>query len=436
LQSLINRFQDGPAEYTAALGMESINEALQSASQALDEGRLEEAEACCRRETQNSPTDADARYNLGLTLQARGEFEAALEAYGQALELRPDYVDALVNRGVVCRELLRMAPALDCFDAAIRLAPDNAEAHWERGTTLVSLGELEQGWKDYEWRWKLKDFSTPAPAFGCPQWDGSPLNGKRIFLHAEQGYGDVIQTIRYAPMIARLGGEVIVGCPQPLRPLLESVEGVSRVVTNRSSLLPLDAHAPLMSLPAIFRTGLHTIPSTVPYLQPPPSGLRIGPATAAGLRVGIAWAGDRSHRNDHNRSMSLSQLEPLTQMPGIKFFSLQVGQQTSELSRHGFSRTVTDLGSRFRDFGDTAGAIADLDLVITVDTAVAHLAGALARPVWVLLPYNAEWRWMLGRLDSPWYPTMRLFRQPSRGDWVDLIAQVSKELARLTPHGV
>jgi hypothetical protein len=191
-----------------------------------------------------------------------------------------------------------------------------------------------------------------------------------------------------------------------------------------------------MSLPAIFRTSLHTIPSTVPYLQPPPSGLRIGPATAAGLRVGIAWAGDRSHRNDHNRSMPLSQLGPLVQVPGIKFFSLQVGQQTSELSRYGFSRTVTDLGSRFRDFGDTAGAIADLDLVITVDTAVAHLAGALARPIWVLLPYNAEWRWMLGRLDSPWYPTMRLFRQPLRGDWVGLIAQVSKELARLTPHGV
>jgi len=392
--------------------------------------RFEEAAASCRRELQIDPANPDAHYNLGLVLQNLGRFDEAIAGYRKAVELRPGYVDALVNLGSVLRQCRDTEAALRCFEKAVQCEPHNSEAHWELGATLLATGDFRRGWKEYEWRWKQSDFATPAPEFKQPRWEGSDLNGRRIFLHAEQGYGDAIQFVRYATLVARRGGEVIVGCPRPLRPLIETVPGVREVVTNRGALPHFDVHAPLMSLPAVFETNLQTVPAEVPYFTVSRNDFHLDGVLDPCLKVGIAWAGEPSHRNDHNRSMPADCFCPLVQLPGVRWYSLQVGNSAQELGRAGFEGAITNLGSRFRDFGDTAQAIVQLDLVIAVDTAVAHLAGALGKCVWTLLPFEAEWRWMVEREDSPWYPTMRLFRQTARGDWKGLIGQVARELSK------
>jgi tetratricopeptide (TPR) repeat protein len=396
-------------------------------------GRFEEAAACCRQETQIDPANADAHYNLGLALQNLDRLEEAAAAYQRAVDLRPDYADALVNLGSVLRQQGHPEAAADRFAEAVRQQPQNPEAHWELGSTLLSLGRFEAGWTEYEWRWKLKDFTTAPAQFAQPLWDGSDLGGRRILLHCEQGYGDTIQFARYATLVAARQGRVIVGCPQPLRGLIETIPGVSLVVTSRETLPPFDVHAPLLSLPAIFGTTLQTVPAQVPYLTPPATGFLPGLQKMPGLNVGIAWAGASIHRNDRNRSLALDWFQPLFRMDRIRWHSLQVGSRAADLKRLGLVETLCDLGSRFDDFGDTARAVAALDVVISVDTAVAHLAGALGKPVWTLLPFEAEWRWMTGREDSPWYPTMRLFRQASPGDWKGLLEHVGRELQALSP---
>jgi Flp pilus assembly protein TadD len=393
--------------------------------------RFEEAADCCRREIQLTPGNADAYYNLGLVLQNLGRLGEAVRAYQQALELRPGYIDALVNLGTVYRRRLDLNSARHCFQDAVHREPLNPHAHWELCTTLLSQGDYTRGWPEYEWRWKLNDFTTPASRFDRPVWDGSPLKGRRILLHAEQGFGDIIQFVRYAPLVARRGGKVLLGCPKALRPLLGGLSGVTQILNSRVDLPPFDLHAPLMSLPAIFRTTLESVPADVPYLTPPAGTFLLDDADNTRLNVGIVWAGEASHRDDANRSMPLDFFQPLVEMPSVRWHSLQVGPRVSDLHRLQRADKVIDVGSRLRDFADTARAIAQLDLVISVDTAVAHLAGALAKPVWTLLPFAAEWRWMIGREDSPWYPTMRLFRQRSPGDWQGLVSRVRRELQSL-----
>jgi Flp pilus assembly protein TadD len=386
-------------------------------------GRFDEAADCCRQEIQIDPTDADAHYNLGLVLQNLDRSEEAITAFQTALHLRPGYVDALLNLGLVQRQSGKTDDAIRCFQEAVRREPQNPEAHWEFGTTLLSLGEFKTGWPEYEWRWQLKNFTTPAARFSQPRWDGSELHGQRILLHCEQGYGDIIQFARYATLVARRGGEVILGCPPALSSLLKTVPGVSEIATTPGGL-EFDVHAPLMSLPAIFATTVANIPATGPYLTAPP-GPPAGVLPAApGFKVGIVWAGDPANKNDRRRSVTLEHFLPLVKMPGIICYSLQVGARTADLNHPEFAGRIVELGGGFHDFADTARAVAELDLIITVDTALAHLAGALGKPVWLLLPYEAEWRWMLEREDSPWYPTMRLFRQSAPGDWKGLFERL------------
>lgn len=393
-------------------------------------GRFEEAATCCRREIAQQPGNADAHYNLGLALHNLGRHAEAIAAYKNALTLRPAYVDALVNLGSVLRQCRRTEEALRAFDEAVRREPLNPEAHWELGATLLALGHFERGWTEYEWRWKQKDFASPTPQFTQPRWDGSELGGHRIFLHTEQGYGDIIQFARYATLVARRGGKVILGCPQPLRSLMETVSGVSEVITRRNDLPPFDVQAPLLSLPAIFGTSLATVPAEVPYLSPPQRDFPVEDADDTGFKIGFVWAGDPAHKNDRNRSASLESFLPLLQRPDVRCYSLQVGNAVEALKHRAVDLKVTGLGSRFRDFGDTAAAIAKMDLVVSVDTSVAHLAGALGKPVWTLLPYEAEWRWLVDREDSPWYPTMRLIRQSEPGNWQQVIERVIEELGR------
>lgn len=393
-------------------------------------GRLEEAEACCRRELELDSGNADAHYNLALVLQNLERYEEAAQGYRRALALRPGYVDALVNLAGLERREGHWEVATQCLEEAVRREPQSPEAHWELCTTLLAQGRFAEGWKQYEWRWKLRDFTTPPPRFEQPLWDGRDLQGRRIYLHCEQGYGDIIQFARYATLVARCHGEVILGCPKPLRLLLESVAAVKEVVCSPQELGAFEVQAPLLSLPAILGTTLQNVPAETPYLRAPARATDAAPwvPEAPGLKVGVVWAGDPAHRNDKNRSLRLSYFEPLWRLPGIQWHSLQVGGACGELLAPGCAGHMVDLGCRFGSFGDTAQAISELDLVISVDTAVAHLAGALGKPVWILLPYEAEWRWMIGREDSPWYPTMRLFRQSSPGDWRGLMERVGREL--------
>ncbi|MGA2866403.1 MAG: tetratricopeptide repeat-containing glycosyltransferase family protein [Verrucomicrobiota bacterium] len=394
-------------------------------------GALEIAADCCRREIALDPRNPDAHYNLGLVLQNLQRPLEAMAAYRQALALRPDYVGALVNQSALYQEQPDLDAAIACCEQALRLEPAHAEAHWQLGTALLAKGQWERGWQEYEWRWKLKDFTTPDAAFPQSLWDGGDLGGRRILLHAEQGYGDMIQFIRYAPLVAQRGGEVLLGCPPALAPLLARAPGVSQVATARAKLPAFQVHAPLLSLPAIFRTTPATLPAKVPYLTPPEQPFPIGQQEAGCLKVGLAWAGDAKHKNDRNRSMPLDHFRRLMGLPKFQWFSLQADARASDLAQAPWTSQLTDLGSSFGSFDDAASAIVQLDLVISVDTAVAHLAGALGKPTWTLLPFAGEWRWMVHRPDSPWYPTMRLFRQSQPGDWPGLMDSVRHELLKM-----
>jgi Flp pilus assembly protein TadD len=393
-------------------------------------GRLDESAACCERETRVSPNDPDAHYNLALARQMLQQIPEAIVSYRAALRLRPHYLDALLGLGRSLRQDRQPEAALPCFADAVQLAPSDARAHWELGTTQLALGQYREGWKEFEWRWQLKDFTTPPPRFEQPQWDGRDLGGRRIFLHCEQGYGDVIQFSRYAVLVAARGGQVMLGCPKPLQSLMATVPGVAEVVTTRQDVSPFQTHAPLMSLPAIFGTTLETIPTAIPYIHPQVSAQKKWVENFPDKKVGVAWAGSSAHPNDANRSLPPAFLKPLLNLPGIRWHSLQTGEAASVLSQPDFAGRMVDLGSRFGDFHDTAEAIRELDLVLVVDTAVAHLAGAMGKPVWLLLPFEAEWRWMTARNDSPWYPTMRLFRQSSPGNWQELIERVARQLTQ------
>ncbi len=393
-------------------------------------GRLEESADCCLRETQSSPADADAHYNLGLARQSLNRPHEALAAYQQAVRLRPGYVDALMGMGMVLRQVGDDPAALGCFERVLVLAPTHAAAHWEIATILLALGRFERGWQEYEWRWRMKEHTTPPAVFEQPLWDGKDLGGRRILLHCEQGFGDVIQFSRYAALVADRHGIVILGCPEPLRPIMETVRGVAEVVVSRLNQPPFDVHVPLLSLPAIFGTTIETVPRQIPYLRVPvakPSSSR-WVNDLPGLKIGLVWAAESASPNARIRSMSLACFKPLLLLPGIQWYSLQVGRAAEELAAPAFAGRITDLGHRFADFGDTARAIAELDLVISVDTCVPHLAGALGKPVWTLLPFDVDWRWMVARADSPWYPTMRLLRQAKRGDWAGVISQVETAL--------
>jgi Flp pilus assembly protein TadD len=389
-------------------------------------GRMEESAACCEQEIRLCPADADARYNLGLVLQSLKRPAEAVESFKQAVRLRADYVDAWTAMGMALRQTGAHEAALECFDRVIQLDPNHADSHFEAATILLSQGHFERGWKEYEWRWKRKKSTRSAPCFEQPLWDGKDLGGRRIYLHCEQGFGDTIQFCRYASLVADLHGEVILGCPDELRALMESVRGVKRVVTPRMNPPDFDTHAPLMSLPGILGIRLETIPCEIPYLQAPSKAALLSPWVKASpaFKVGVVWSASSANVVGRYRSLRLDMLAPLLQMPGLEWYSLQCGDAANESLAAEFAGRIENVGTRFHNFGDTAQVISDLDLVISVDTAVAHLAGALGKRVWTLIPSEPDWRWMTQREDSPWYPTMRLFRQTDPRDWDQVVARL------------
>ena len=395
-------------------------------------GELEAAVVCFREVLDRDPGYLPSWNALGIAYQAQDLLDEAVDCYQRALDRDPDYLHALNNLGAASRALGELDRAVDCYRRVIARDPGYADAHWNLALAQLQLGEFEAGWQGYEWRFRKLE-PIPLKDFPRPLWDGGELRGRIILLHAEQGFGDTFQFVRYAGVLARMGGTVLVQCQSAvIAELLATVPGVSRVLVRGEALPDFDCHAPLMSLPLLCGTRLGTVPAEVPYLRPEPGLVALWRARmpGSGLKVGLVWAGRKSYKDDGRRSLSLRLFAPLAGIPGVRCYALQVGEGGEQAASPPAGMELTDLGSGVRDFSDSAAIIAGLDLVISADTAVAHLAGALGKAVWVLLPKACDWRWLVEREDSPWYPSARLFRQSRRGDWGEVLERVARQLAR------
>jgi hypothetical protein len=349
------------------------------------------------------------------------------------LRLRPDYAEACGNLATALLVQGKPDEAVAVHETILERNPGSAGAHLWRALARLLMGDWEQGWRDYEWRWGCEEFG--GLPYQQPLWDGGPLAGRTILLHAEQGLGDTLLFVRYAKLVKQRGGKVVLACPKALLRLLADCPGVDQLVGQGAPLPPFDCHAPLLSLPGLFRTTPANVPADVPYLFASPSLVehwRHELAAHSGFKIGIAWQGNPLFKGDRLRSFPLAHFEPLARIPGAKLFSLQKGLGSEQMQQVGFP--VVDLASRLDEasgpFLDTAAVMKNLDLVIAADTSIAHLAGALGAPVWLPLPFAPHWVWMLHREDSPWYPTMRLFRQRHWGDWPDAFERMAGELRR------
>jgi tetratricopeptide (TPR) repeat protein len=380
-----------------------------------------------------APTHAETHVNRGNALSALGRSAEAIAAYERALALRPDYLKALIGRGAALQSLNRHREALADFERVIAIDKTHADAHHNAALALLTLGDYRRGFAQYEWRWQRTGMPARRRSFGKPLWLGEyPLARKRILLHAEQGLGDCIQFVRYVPALARMGATVLLEAPPALAALFTRVEGIDTVVAQGAPLPAFDVHCPLGSLPHALRTELSTIPAPSPYLRASAERIATWRARLDHLpspRIAIAWSGNADHANDRNRSIALARLAPLLSL-AAGFVSIQRDLRSADADELAGLPRLMHVGPDLQDFDDTAAVIALADLVISVDTAVVHLAGALGRPTWVLLPFCPDWRWMLEREDSPWYPTVRLFRQATAGDWDGVIARVREEMGQ------
>ncbi len=435
-----------------------------------EQDRLDDAKEIYERALALRPEQPEIPHNLANVFREQGHLDRALVLYDDALRLRPDYSKALVNRGVALVAMNRLDEAIRDleqgaqlqpdlpeahtslgaalsvkqrfdeafarYERALELSPDHAEAAWNRSLLQLLIGDYRRGWPGYEWRWRCKR-TTPLPAFGPPRWDGSPLTGRTILLYAEQGLGDTLHFVRYAPLVKERGGRVVLQCQGVLLRLLSRTQGIDHLVAWGVAPPPFDVWAPLMSLPALFGTTLETIPAACPYVLPDPdlvSQWRHRLAPVRGFRVGIAWQGSPRHAWDRHRSVSLEQFEPLARVEGVQLISLQKGVGSEQLPALEGRFPVVNLGDQFDEmagpFMDTAAILANLDLVITIDSSLAHLAGAMGVPALLALTFTPDWRWLLGRPDSPWYPSLRLFRQHQPGDWPGVFVRLAEELAK------
>ena len=395
-------------------------------------GRRDEALASYDRALAIEPNFVEALNNRGNALLKMKRHEDALACYERALSVDPRHSEVLSNRGNALAELGRHAEALASCDRAIAVNPVYVNAQWNAGLLRLRLGDYAEGWKQYEWRWKREERKATQRHYPQPLWLGdTPVAGKTVFLHHEQGFGDTIQFARYAPLLAKRGARVVLEVQPPLKALLADIGGGVEVIGSGEAIPAFDLHCPLMSLPLAFRTEVATIPADAPYLAAPAERIeqwqtRLPPA---GLRVGLVWSGNATHKDDHNRSIALARLAPLFGVANVQFVSLQKDLREADAQTLATEPRIVDAGSRFGDFCDTAAAVALMDMVISVDTSVAHLAGALGKAVWVLLPLCPDWRWLIDRDDSPWYPTARLFRQPRIGDWDSVVERLRQDLA-------
>jgi Flp pilus assembly protein TadD len=403
-------------------------------------GRSPEAAVYLKQAIRLDPTLADAHNNLGLALADLGKLPESEAAYEQALTCDPRHIESHTNLAGVYAQQGRASEAEACCKIALWLNPDSVSAHWHRALALLQMGNFEQGLPEYEWRFRRAS-SKPRP-FDRPMWNGTALEGKTILLHMEQGLGDAIQFARYIPMVKERGGSIALECRESLIRLFGGFPGVEQLVPEGAPLPKFDVHAPLMSLPFIFKTTFESIPAEVPYLNPDPKLVekwRESLGSVSEFKVGIAWQGNPNHKWDRHRSIPLSRFESIAEVPGIRLFSLQrnqgVEQIRTNMRKVPLQLLLEDSLADRTAWAEAAAIVANLDLMITVDTATAHLAGALGVPTWVLLSKASDWRWLLDRSDSPWYPTMRLFRQEQLGEWDTVFEAVAQALEEFSAEG-
>lgn len=391
-----------------------------------DLGRYEEAQTAYHQGIQADPTYPHTYYNLGKSLQSEDRLEEAIFAYQRCIQIDPTYAMAYNNMGLAFYDLGQVESSLKAYEKALELDPHYANGHQNYSLALLLAGDYLRGWTEYEWRWRAKgpDNRPPRP-FTQPIWDGQELNGKTILIHSEQGFGDTIQFVRYASLAAAKGGRVIVECQGPLVSLVRTVPGVTAVIPRGADLPDFDTHAATLSLPSILKTTVETIPNQIPYLRADAVALPLPlPKKPVRLKVGIAWAGSPGNRNDHRRSCPLHHWLPLFNLPDVEFYNLYKGPRLREMHTLFHEGKVQNLSERMRTFADTAALMTQLDLIISVDSSPVHLAGALGKPAWLLLSCASDWRWLQDRTDSPWYPTVKVFRQARSQDWDSVMAQV------------
>jgi tetratricopeptide (TPR) repeat protein len=371
--------------------------------------------------------------NLGVCYFSLDQFECAVQSYQKAIALDPRYVLAHNNLGNALVKLFQHEEALKSYDQALVLDSTCVEAYWNKSLALLQLGRFSEGWVLHESRWAKPSFQPIVRHFPQAIWDGSfPIDGKMLLLHAEQGLGDTLQFVRYVEMVKTLGARVVLEVQAPLVSLFDGLFDVGSLVKQGDPLPSFDCHCPLMSLPLAFQTTLTSVPSAVPYLKPSSEKERFWAEKLGAtkqLRVGLVWSGDPRHQNDKQRSIALSELIAALP-PGFEYVSLQSEIRDSDRRALKESERLVHFGSELKDFSDTSALCAQMDVVVCVDTSVAHLSGALGKPTFLLLPYNPDWRWLLDRTDSPWYPTMQLYRQEQLGNWQSALEKVSADLQK------
>jgi len=392
-------------------------------------GKPEEALASYRVAVSFDDRNAEKFYNLANTALQLDLFDEALKAFDRALAIDPDYTDAYCNRGAALQKMGQPGKAVDSLQAALARDPDSPDLHWNLSLAMIQSGDLENGFKEYEWRWKTPTFADFKRDFPMPRWDGSDPSGKTVFVDQEQGFGDALQFCRFVPQLAAKGANVIVECRPGLKALLESLDGIGDVIDFGQAIPAADYHVPMMSLPFLLGATLEDIPTAVPYLKVP-EGTPVDDRLTGEekKKIGFAWAGSPTRPDNHKRSCSVTRFEGLLDEPGARFFSLQVGPFRGDLEKLDDPSSVIDLAEGLSDFAHTAAAIDTMDLVISVDTSVLHVAAALGKPTWDLMPNPTGFFWMDERTDSPWYPTVRLFRQPEPGDWESVFRSVEEAL--------
>jgi len=393
-----------------------------------DSEMIDEASICFEKACYLNSDYSEAQANFANCLTRLNQPEDALDHFDIALRIAPDNADFWANKAAALQAQNNIAGALEAAEQALQLNPNHADGHWNRGIARLISGDFRGGFADYEWRWQLPEFN--ARQFSAPQLTTiGDIAGKSVLIHSEQGYGDTIQFIRYVQLLANHNPQAIyLETHEPLKPLMAAVAGIEQVYLRGETLPVFDAHIPIMSLPYLFATTIETIPAETPYLTPAadcPVDFAGDFADETKPRIGLVWAGRPSHKNDRNRSLPFTVLAPLFKLENAAIYSLQLGENANDIAT---IPTITDLSAQLTDFAATAAIIEQLDLIITVDTAVAHLAGALAKKCWVLLPFAPDWRWLLGRNDSPWYASVKLFRQAAPGDWPAVVKAVTREL--------
>ena len=434
-------------------------------------GKNEEAIASYREAIRCDPKHAGAHNNIGVAYSELGDFDEAIRWYQEALKINPNFVEGYYNIGNAFkhqnlpdkaaeyyRKLLDLSPddieacielanvlvaqgdieaAIAYFDKALVIHSNHPVARWNRSVVHLLLGNFDKGWKDFDWRLRLPGQQVKGlKDADNDHWDGGSFTDKRLLIYSEQGLGDTLQFVRYLPTVKALGGTVILATYKPLLPLLKNCDGIDHLLelpVNGCPPLSYDLSLPILSLPVVFHATLETIPLQIPYLDADPLKTAVWRRRFSDqvFRVGIVWKGSPSHANDRNRSCQLKQFLPLMKMPGIQWYGLQKGPGAQEVHQIELPCKMDNLGEELEDFGDTAAVLKNLDLLVSVDTAVVHLAGAMGKTVWTLLPFAPDWRWQRNTADSPWYPTMRLYRQPARGDWDSVFENVADDLQQL-----